>query len=100
METLQITLIDPRVKKLLRELASLKLIAIDNSPALPEIRTVNEDSHKNFRRKLNGLGQQLLEYRQKNGIPEEPFSMEEIVAEVKKVRAERYAKRNKKKVSH
>jgi hypothetical protein len=53
--------------------------------------TVNEKRKREFLEQFSALGQRLAEYRKKNGIPEEPFTMDEIVAEVKKVRAEMYA---------
>jgi hypothetical protein len=41
------------------------------------------------------LGQRLEKYRKENDIPEEPFTMEEIVAVVKEVRAEKYVEQHK-----
>jgi hypothetical protein len=49
---------------------------------------------KEFFEQFSALGKRLEEYRKKNGIPEEPFTMDEIVAIVKEVRAERYAKQH------
>jgi hypothetical protein len=57
-----------------------------------QTESINENHKKEFLEQFSALGQRLEEYRKKNGIPEEPFTMDEIVAEVKKVRAEMYAK--------
>ncbi|MDR1142572.1 MAG: hypothetical protein LBL62_12845 [Planctomycetaceae bacterium] len=59
---------------------------------VPKTESVNENRKREFLEQFSALGKRLEEYRKKNGIPEEPFTMDEIVAEVKKVRAEMYAK--------
>lgn len=70
MDTLSIEILNPKARKLLQDLADLKLIAI------------KEDSK-------DGFVEILAKLRSKS---EEAPSLEEITAEVELVRAKRYAK--------
>ncbi|MEI8086962.1 MAG: hypothetical protein WCG93_12180 [Paludibacter sp.] len=71
METIQIEILNPKAKKLLKDLADLKLIAIGKS-----INTKNE-----FKSLLSKL----------RSNSEEAPTLEEIAKEVESVRANRYA---------
>lgn len=71
METIQIEILNPKAKKLLKDLADLKLIAIGKS-----INTKNE-----FKSLLSKL---------RSNSDEAP-TLEEITKEVESVRANRYA---------
>jgi hypothetical protein len=80
METLQVTLLNPKAKNLLTEMASLELIEI----------TKPETSLEWYRKWVK----QANKRQRQNHLPDEPMTMDEIVALVKEVRAERYAKQN------
>lgn len=72
MDTLRIDILNPKAKKLLKDLADLDLIAIRKDPA------------KDFKDVLNNI-------RKKNEGLDLP-SLDEITAEVEAVRAERHGK--------
>jgi len=75
MEILRIEIINPKAKRLLKDLAELNLISINNS-------VDSKDEFKNILSKLRT-----------NTVS--PPSLEEITREVEEVRAERYAKKAK-----
>ncbi|GHT13029.1 hypothetical protein FACS1894170_08560 [Planctomycetales bacterium] len=56
--------------------------------------SVRENRKKEFLEQFEALGRRIEKYQAEQGNPEPP-SMEEIVAIVKEVRAERYAKQIK-----
>lgn len=70
MNTLSIEILNPKAKKLLQDLADLKLIAI---------REVSNDAFANTLAKLRSKS-------------DDAISLEEITAEVEAVRSKRYAK--------
>ena len=75
MSTIQIEIINPKAKKLIEELAKLKLIRISEK----------QDYKKEFK-------QLLSKFRSNKSTPPD---LEEIQKEVEAVREKRYAKRNK-----
>ena len=77
---MEIEIVHPKAERILKELAAVELIRIGK--------------RESFRTRLDRLSQSVKQHQSKHGNPE-PLSMEEITKEVKKVRAERYAKRNK-----
>jgi hypothetical protein len=79
-KTLQIELVHPKAERILKELAAVELIRIGKQ--------------ESFRTRLDRLSQRVKRHQDKHGAPE-PMSMEEITKEVKKVRAQRYAKGEK-----
>ncbi|MCL2304770.1 MAG: hypothetical protein FWC43_05445 [Planctomycetaceae bacterium] len=80
LKTLQVEIVNPKAERILKELAAVELIRIGK--------------RESFRTRLDRLSQSIERHQEKHGMPE-PLSMEEITEEVKKVRAERYAKRKK-----
>jgi len=80
LKTMEIEIVHPKAERILKELAAVELIRIGK--------------RESFRTRLDRLSQSVKQHQKKHGNPE-PLSMEEITKEVKKVRAERYAKRNK-----
>ena len=70
METMQIDILNPKAVKLLQDLADMDLIAIRNT---------RDDDFLNIVNKI------------KNGVTDTPPSLDEIIAEIKSVRADRYA---------
>ena len=80
LKTMEIEIIHPKAERILRELAAVELIRIGKKESL--------------RTRLDRLSQNVKRHQEKHGTPE-PMSMEEITMEVKKVRAERYAKGKK-----
>jgi len=80
LKTMEIEIVHPKAERILKELAAVELIRIGK--------------RESFRTRLDRLSQSVKQHQSKHGNPE-PLSMEEITKEVKKVRAERYAKRNK-----
>ncbi|MBK6938397.1 MAG: hypothetical protein IPH18_17240 [Chitinophagaceae bacterium] len=69
--TLQVDILNPKAKKLLKELAALKLISIKETGANDFVRTVRKIRTK---------------------AASNPPSLKEITKEVEKVRAKRYAR--------
>jgi hypothetical protein len=82
VKTMQIRIVAPQAERMIADLASQNLIEIDE----PE-----ETSLDRYKRWCH----ECAERREREGPPYEdpPMSMEEIVAIVKEVRAERYAKK-------
>jgi len=80
IKTMQIEIINPKAERILKELAAVELIRIGKQ--------------ESFRTRLDRLSQSVKRHQEKQGMPE-PMSMDEITREVRKVRAERYAKRKK-----
>jgi Holliday junction resolvasome RuvABC endonuclease subunit len=80
LKTLQVEIIHPQAERILKELAAVELIRIEKNESL--------------RTRLDRLMRNVKQHQKKHGEPE-PLSMEEVTMEVKKVRTERYAKRNK-----
>ena len=80
LKTIQVEIIHPKAERILKELAAVELIRIGKKESL--------------RTRLDRLSQSVKQHQEKHGNPV-PLSMEEITREVKKVRAERYAKRKK-----
>ena len=80
IKTLQIEVVHPKAERILKELAALELIRIEK--------------RESFRTRLDRLSQSVKRHQEKHGTPR-PMSMEGITMEVKKVRAERYAKKEK-----
>ena len=80
LKTLQVEIVHPKAERILKELAAVELIRIGK--------------RESFRTRFERLSQSIRQHQEKHGMPE-PLSMEEITKEVKKVRAERYAKRKK-----
>ena len=78
LKTMQIEIVHPKAERILKELAAVELIRIGKK--------------ESFRTRLDRLSQSVKRHQEKHGSPE-PMSMDEITTEVKKVRAERYAKR-------
>jgi hypothetical protein len=81
MTTLQVRVINPKANNMLKEMASLQLIEV-----------IKSETPLEWYRKW---AKQANERQRRSRLPDEPLTMEEIVAEVKQVRAERYAKRKK-----
>ena len=81
LKTLQVEIINPKAERILKELAAVELIRIGKKEPI--------------RTRLDRLYRDMERHQKKHGNPE-PLSMEEITAEVKKARAERYAKKKKK----
>ena len=79
-KTLQIEIVHPKAERILKELAAVELIRIGKKESL--------------RTRLDRLSQSVRQHQEKHGNPV-LLSMEEITMEVKKVRAEQYAKRKK-----
>jgi hypothetical protein len=79
LKTLQIEIVHPKAERILKELAAVDLIRIGK--------------RESFRARLDRLSQSIEQHQKNHGNPE-PLSREDITKEVKKVRAERYAKRN------
>ncbi|MDR0327697.1 MAG: hypothetical protein LBI05_05305 [Planctomycetaceae bacterium] len=80
LKTLQVEIIHPQAERILKELAAVELIRIEKTESL--------------RTRLDRLTRNVKLHQKKHGNLE-PLSMEEVTMEVKKLRAERYAKRNK-----
>jgi len=80
LKTLQVEIVHPKAERILKELAAVELIRIGKKESL--------------RTRLNRLSHSIERHQKTHGSPE-PLCMEEITAEVKKVRAERYAKQKK-----
>jgi hypothetical protein len=80
LKTLQVEIINPKAERILKDLAAVELIRIGKKESL--------------RTRLNRMYRDIERHQKEHGNPE-PLSMEEITAEVKKVRAERYAKQKK-----
>jgi hypothetical protein len=80
LKTLQVEIIHPQAERILKELAAVELIRIGKK--------------ESFRTRLDRLTRSVKQHQEKHGKPE-PLSMDEITTEVKKIRAERYAKRGK-----
>ena len=80
LKTMQIEIINPKAERILKELAAVELIRIGKQ--------------ESFRTRLDRLSQSVKRYQEKQGMPE-PMGLDEITKEVKKIRAERYAKRKK-----
>jgi hypothetical protein len=78
LKTLQVEIVHPKAERILKELAAVELIRIGKKESL--------------RTRLARLSHSIEQHQQKHGNPE-PLGMEEITAEVKTVRAERYASR-------
>ena len=74
METLNIEILNPKARKLLKNLADMELISIKETPKDDFLKFVNK-----------------LRAKAKNNPP----TLEEITKEVESVRAERYAKAKK-----
>ena len=87
VKTMQIRIVNPRAERLIDELASLELIEIDESVETGRQET-SLDRYRRWCRESD-------EIRKTDGPPYEdpPLSMKEVVAIVKEVRAERYAKK-------
>ena len=77
LKTLQVEIVHPKAERILKELAAVELIRISKRESL--------------RTRLDRLTRSVKRHQEKHGEPK-PLSMEEITKEVKKVRAERYAK--------
>ena len=98
VRTMSIRIVDPQAERLIVDIASQNLIEIDEPEAdeplsVPETLTPQE----RFRRG----GVRIAEWRKSQGLTEEDEpTMEEIVAIVKEVRAERYAKKQKNTACH
>ncbi len=86
VKTLRIRIVNPKAERLIDDLASLDLIEIDEP----------ESPRKSIKMRLEDLSRNIEKHQADHGNPEPP-SMEDIVAEVKKVRRERYAKANQSK---
>ena len=80
LKTLQVEIIHPQAERILKELAAVELIRIGKKESL--------------RTRLDRLTRNVKQHQEKHGKPQ-PLNMEEVTMEVKKVRAERYAKRGK-----
>ena len=80
LKTMQIEIINPKAERILKELAAVELIRIGKQ--------------ESFRTRLDRLTQSVKRHQKKQGMSV-PMGMDEITREVKKVRAERYAKRKK-----
>jgi len=80
LKTLQVEIVHPKAERILKELAAVELIRIGKRESLQT--------------RLARLSHSIEQYQKRHGSPE-PLGMEEITAEVKKVRAERYAKQKK-----
>jgi hypothetical protein len=65
-----------------------------NTKNVPKTESIKENHRKEFFEQFSVLGQRIEKYQAEQGNPE-PLSMNEIVAVVKEVRAERYAKQQK-----
>ena len=79
-KTLQIEIVHPKAERILKELAAVELIRIGKKETLQT--------------RLDRLSRNIERHQKTHGNPQ-PLSMEEITTEVKKVRAERYAKQKK-----
>jgi Holliday junction resolvasome RuvABC endonuclease subunit len=80
MKTLQIEIVHPKAERIRKELAAVELIRIGKRESL--------------RSRLAQLTQSIERHQEKHDRPK-PMSIEEVTAEVKKVRAERYGKHKK-----
>ena len=80
IKSLQVELVHPGAERILKELAAVELIRFGKQ--------------ETFRTRLDRLSQSVEKHQEKHGMPE-PMSVEDITKEVKKVRAERYAKWSK-----
>ena len=80
LKTLQVEIVHPKAERILKELAAVELIRIGKRESL--------------RTRLDRLSRNIEQHQKKHGKPQ-PLCIEEITAEVKKVRAERYAKQQK-----
>jgi hypothetical protein len=61
---------------------------------VPKTESINEKRKREFLEQFSALGQRIEKYQAEQGNPE-PLSMDEVVALVKEVRAERYAEQQK-----
>ena len=88
VKTLQIRIVNPRAERLIDELALLDLIEIDEDEEMDAPEETPLGWYDRWCR-------ECAERREREGPPYEdpPLSMKEIVAVVKEVRAERYARK-------
>ena len=92
VKTLQIRIVNPMAERLIDDLASQNLIEIDEPEAVSEETPLEWYDRWCRESKVR---------RRQAGLPEESsITMEEIVAIVKEVRAERYAKKQKDSAGH
>ena len=78
IKTLQVEIVHPKAERILKDLAAVELIRIGK--------------RESFRTRLDRLSRNIQQHQAKHGLQELP-GMEKITEEVKKARAERYAKR-------